>query len=82
MILGGLVMVVVLGGLIIIQYSMRIEGMILNILDKELAKYQITEKMETALVNQKGYVTYFYMDQDPSWLEQLWISPFSCWNPG
>lgn len=47
--------------------------MMLNIVDKELVKYQITEEMETALVNQKGFVTYFYVDMDPSWLEQLGI---------
>jgi len=73
LILSGLVLIVIIGGLTIIWYSKRTESLILDIMDKELVKYQITEKMETALVNQKGFVTYFYLDQDPVWLEQLGI---------
>lgn len=73
LILGSLVIVLIAGGVTIIRHSKWMEGMMLEIVDKELVKYQITESMEKALVNQKGFVTYFYLDQDPGWLEQLGI---------
>jgi len=71
LVLAGLMLIVLAGGLAIIHYSKQVEAIMLEIVDKELVKYQVIEEMEASLVNQKGFVTYFYMDRDPSWLEQL-----------
>ncbi|RLC28544.1 MAG: histidine kinase, partial [Deltaproteobacteria bacterium] len=36
-----------------------------------MAAYQAAEALETALVNQKGFVSYYFLDGDPDWLRQL-----------
>ncbi|MFH2133142.1 MAG: ATP-binding protein [bacterium] len=73
LILTSLILIVIIGGLTIIWYSKQMENITLHIIDRDLVRYQITEKMDTALVHQKGYVTYFYLDRDPGWLQQLGI---------
>ena len=39
--------------------------------ERHLAAYQAAESLEIALVNQKGFVSYYFMDRDPDWLRQL-----------
>lgn len=54
-----------------VWYTYRIEGLFTYIVDKNVAAFQVAEALETALVNQKGFVTYFFLDGDPDWLRQL-----------
>jgi len=41
------------------------------IIDKDLAAFQSAETLENSIVNQKGFVSYYFMDNDPEWLRQL-----------
>jgi signal transduction histidine kinase len=66
-----LVLITFLGGLIMVWYTYRMEGLLSEIIDENLAAFQSAEEMETALVNQKGFVTYYFLDGDPEWLRQL-----------
>ena len=70
-ILAALFFITCSGGIITVWYTYRIEGMFSNILDRNIAAFRIVEELETALVNQKGFVTYFLLDADPDWLRQL-----------
>ncbi|MFH1489391.1 MAG: ATP-binding protein [Pseudomonadota bacterium] len=71
MILSTLVFITVLGGLIMIWYTYRVEGLLTNIIDRNMAAFQAAAALETALVNQKGFVSYYFQDGDPGWLRQL-----------
>ncbi|MFO8083248.1 MAG: ATP-binding protein, partial [Desulfobacterales bacterium] len=42
-----------------------------TIIEKDLAALQVAEGLETALVNQRGFVTYYFLDGDTDWLRQL-----------
>ena len=66
-----LVLITCAGGLVTVWYTYRIEGMFGNIVDRNIEAFRIVEELETALVNQKGFVTYFLLDSDPDWLRQL-----------
>ncbi len=61
----------ILGALLMIWYTLRIETMLNTIIEKNLAAFQSAEALETALINQKGFVSYYFMDGDPKWLQQL-----------
>ena len=71
MILAGLVGITLCGGLVMVWYTYRGEEVILHIIDKNVAALQVAESLETAIVNQKGFVSYFYLDGNPDWLTRL-----------
>ncbi|HSO19371.1 MAG TPA: ATP-binding protein [Desulfosarcina sp.] len=54
-----------------IWYSYSIEGVLTGITDKNLVAFQSAESLEIALVNQKGFVSYYFLDRNPDWLVQL-----------
>lgn len=54
-----------------VWYSYNIEGVLTAITDENLVALQSAASLEIALVNQKGYVTYFFLDGNPDWLVQL-----------
>lgn len=54
-----------------IWYTYRVEGMVSLIVNDKIKAYQTAESLELALINQKGYVSYYFMDQNPNWLRQL-----------
>ncbi len=70
-ILAALVFLTALGGLIQVWYTYRVQGVLDDIIDKDIAAFQSAEALEHALVNQKGFVSYYFMDADPEWLRKL-----------
>lgn len=70
-VLAAIVGVSVIGGLVMIWYTYRMDRLLESITKKEFAAFQIAEALETALVNQKGYVSYYFLDGDAEWLRQL-----------
>jgi len=70
-VLTGLVSITLAGGLVMVWYTYSIEGLFTEIIDRNLAAFQAAESLETALVNQKGFVTYYFQDSNPDWLRQL-----------
>jgi signal transduction histidine kinase len=66
-----LVAITLVGGLIMVWYTYRMESLLADLVDKNLAAYQAAEALESALIHQKGDVTYFLLDGDPQWLERL-----------
>ncbi len=69
--LTGLAVVTIMGGLIMIWYTYRMEGLLNDIISKNMATFYSAEGLEIALVNQKGFVSYYFLDGDPDWLRQL-----------
>jgi signal transduction histidine kinase len=70
-ILTALVLISVFGGGVMIWYTFRMEELLSDIINKHLAAYEVAESLETTLVSQKGFVSYYFMDKDPDWLRQL-----------
>lgn len=71
LILATLVLITSLGGLILVWYTYRMESVLDTIIDKDIAAFQSAEALEHALVDQKGFVSYYFMDADPEWLRKL-----------
>jgi len=66
-----LFLVTLAGGLVTIWYSFRTEKLITSIIEKNLTTLQTAEDLGVALVSQKGFVSYYFLDDDPEWLMQL-----------
>ncbi len=66
-----LIMITLTGGVVMVWYTYRMEGLLTRLLDRNMAAFQTAEALETALVNQKGFVSYYLLEKDPEWLRQL-----------
>ena len=71
LLLTALVLVTLMGGLVMVWYTYRMEGLLAHIISKNIAAFYAAEGVEIALVNQKGFVSYYFLDGDPEWLKQL-----------
>ena len=71
LILIALVLTTVIGGLISTWTTYRMEVLLSNMIGREVAALQAAAGLESALVMQKGLVTYYFLDGNPRWLEQL-----------
>ena len=54
-----------------VWYTYRMQSLLNHMIDKNVAAFQAAEALEIALVNQKGFVSYYFLDGDPDWLRQL-----------
>lgn len=70
-ILTALVFITLVGGSVTVWYSYRMQALLTQMIDRNIAAFQAAEALETALVNQKGFVSYYFLDGDPDWLRQL-----------
>jgi len=66
-----LVMITLAGGVVMIWYTYRMQSLMTTIIDKNVASFQSAEELEMALVNQKGFVSYYFLDQNTDWLRRL-----------
>ncbi len=66
-----LVIITLIGGLVMVWYTYRMEGLLTKIIDQNVAALQAAESLDIALAGQKGFVSYYFMDGDPNWLKQL-----------
>ena len=59
------------GGLVMIWYTYSIEALFTNLIDKDVGALRAVEALESNLANQKGLVSYYFLDGDSEWLSQL-----------
>ncbi len=59
------------GALVMVWYTYRMESLLTAIVQRDMAALQTAENLEIALVNQKGFVSYYFLDGDPEWLRRL-----------
>jgi hypothetical protein len=59
-----LMAVSLIGGGAMIWYTYRVEKMLNTIVDKHIATYQSAAALEIAMVNQKGLVSYYFIDKE------------------
>jgi len=70
-ILAALVFITLAGGVVTVWDTYRMERLLSAVIDEDVAAFQAAESMEAALINQKGFVSYYFLDRDPDWLRQL-----------
>ena len=66
-----LVIITVIGALVMIRYTYRMENLLAEVIDQHMEELQTVESMELALVNQKGFASYYFIDQDPKWILEM-----------
>jgi len=71
LLLAAILLVTFSGATVMVWYSYSIERVLTAITDENLVAFQSAESLEIALVNQKGYVSYYFLDGNPDWLIQL-----------
>lgn len=70
-ILATLAFLTLFGGGFTLWYSVQTDTFFSDVLDKNLAALQAADRLEKALVMQKGYLTYYFQDSNPQWLLEL-----------
>jgi len=71
MILTGLIVITLAGGGVMMWYTYQMDALVTGIVDKEVAGLRAAERLENALMHQKGFVSYYFIDGNPEWLERL-----------
>lgn len=66
-----LLCITMVGAVLMVWYTYKTEKIFSDIIDKNIVIYQSAEALGTSLVNQKGFVSYFLLDGDPAWIDQL-----------
>jgi signal transduction histidine kinase len=70
-ILIALVMITLVGGIVTVWYTYQMEHLLTAVTEKDLAAFQTAEALTVALANQKGFVSYYFIESDAKWLKQL-----------
>jgi signal transduction histidine kinase len=66
-----LMLITLIGGVVMIRYTYRMETLLTLIIDRDIGAFETAESLETAMVNQKSIASYYFLDKDPDWLRQL-----------
>jgi signal transduction histidine kinase len=66
-----LVSLTIVGGLVSIWHTYMMDKLLENALDTDLPALISSQELRSSLVMQKGYVTYYFQDRDPTWLREL-----------
>ena len=69
--LAALILTALAGGLVTVWHTDAIDSLLTDLIDQNVASFQAAEELESALLRQKGYATYFFLDQNPDWLAKL-----------
>ncbi len=70
-ILTALLCIILAGGFVLVWYTYKMEQFLTSIIDENVTAYQTAEALESSLVNQKGFVSYYFLDGNPDWLKRL-----------
>lgn len=71
LILSLLLTIIVGGGSIMVWYTLQMDSLFKRLVDTDVASLQVVGALESGLANQKGFVSYYFMDGNPEWLKML-----------
>jgi signal transduction histidine kinase len=71
LILAALALITVAGGVVTIYYTHHMEALFTQSVEKEVATALQGEALLRALIEERGLVSYYFMDGDVKWLERL-----------
>ena len=63
--------ITLVGAVLMVWYTYKIEGVFKNIINRNVMIFESAEALGTALMNQKGNLTYFFQDGNQEWLVEL-----------
>ncbi|MDY0131801.1 MAG: ATP-binding protein [Desulforegulaceae bacterium] len=55
----------------IVSYSVKTDSALNKMVNENIETYKAAKNLENALSNQKGFLTYFFVDEEYKWLEEL-----------
>jgi len=55
----------------ILGYTVHIDEAVSTMVHREVKAYRAAQEMQVALSNQKGFLTYYYVDSEAKWLKEL-----------
>src|SRR6056297_2676521 len=64
-------LITILIGAIAIWYAVGFRNTVNTLVDRQIKALEAAREMENALANQKGFATYYFLDGDPKWLQEL-----------
>ncbi|MBU2548319.1 MAG: histidine kinase [Proteobacteria bacterium] len=59
------------GAVLTVWMTQRAQRLQAEVMERDLSAMIVAQNLETSLVMQKGYVTYYFLNGDPSWLKLL-----------
>ena len=60
-------------GGIVLWYVTQMDGMVSSLVNRDIKAFKAIQEMQVALSNQKGYLSYYFIDGQPQWLQELGI---------
>ena len=66
-----LIATTLVGGLVTLWHNEAMDYLLASLVEKNMASFQAAEQLETSLLRQKGYLTYFFLDGNPKWLKEI-----------
>ena len=66
-----LVLTTIAGGVVTLWHNEAMDSLLTSLIDKNVASYHAAEELENALLQQKGYLTYYFLDGNPAWLKEI-----------
>jgi signal transduction histidine kinase len=66
-----LVLTTIGGGLVTLWHNEATESLLSSLIDKNVAAYHAAEELQAALLQQKGFLTYYFLDGNPEWLKEI-----------
>jgi signal transduction histidine kinase len=71
LLVGAFIFTAMVGGLVTIWHTGATDDLFTTLIDKNISSFQAAEGLEIALLSQKGYLTYYFLDGNPEWLQKL-----------
>jgi signal transduction histidine kinase len=69
--LAALMLTTLAGGLVTLWHNEAMDSLLASLVEKNVASFHAAEELETSLLQQKGFLTYYFLDGNPDWLKQI-----------
>jgi signal transduction histidine kinase len=69
--LAALILTTLVGGLVTLWHNEAMDSLLTSLVEKNVASFQAAEQLETSLLRQKGFLTYYFLDGNPKWLKEI-----------
>ena len=71
LLLAALVTTTLVGGLVTLWHNEAMDSLLTVLVEKNVASFQAAEELENSLLRQKGFLTYYFLDGNPEWLQEI-----------
>src|SRR4030042_1916758 len=71
LLLAALITTTLVGGLVTLWHNEAMDSLLTVLVEKNVASFQAAEELETSLLRQKGFLTYFFLDGNLEWLKEI-----------